>query len=85
MLRYSRSAIDLAYLLVTSTSRDLRKSHLNNLLRLYYDSLENFLNAFDFKALQSQYEFEDLVGDFDECYIFGFLMGVGHAQVPYKT
>ena len=79
MVRRGRPTIDLAYLLGSSTSPEFRKEHLDEILSFYHKTLIDLLTSFGYSA--QVYPYDQLEKDFEECFVFGFVMAIMHAMV----
>ncbi len=80
LVRRARPTVDLAYFLASSLIPETRRRHLDNLLSDYYRTLADSLNSLGYDAGEL-YPYTSLKTDFKECYIFGIVSGLMHAQV----
>jgi hypothetical protein len=79
-LQLGRLGVELSYFMMTSSSPAQRENRLNDLLRLYYDTLQVELENLGYGA-GSPFTFEELLEEFHECLPFGFLFGCNHTMV----
>ena len=79
LVRRARPSIDLVYLLGTSTGPEFREKHLEEILSFYHSTLIAGLTKFGYSS--DLYTYQQLKKDFDECFIFGFVMGTMNAMV----
>ena len=79
--RLGRPGCELTYFFCSSISYELRKDHLDELLRFYYDEFSEQLIQLGGDVFNACYTFEELKKDFDDCYSFGFVMGCLHSHV----
>lgn len=79
MFRRGNPSVDLAYLFGTSTSPDMRKEHLDSILRLYYDKLDSNLAILGYPS--KMYPFDAFLRDFKHTYFFGIILGSLHSMV----
>lgn len=79
-MQLGRLGVELAYFIMTSSSPAQRENRLNDLLRLYYDTLLEELQALGC-AIGVPFTFEQLVEEFFECLPHGFLFGCNHTMV----
>ena len=78
--RLNRPGMELSYFFCSSTSPQQRKSHFEDLLKLYYDCFfEELKNLGD--DSEPFFTLEDLQEEYNECFAFGFILGCMHAQV----
>jgi len=79
-----RLGIELAYFMVSSTSPKQRVEHLDSLFHHYYDSLSAELKSLGYVD-GPPFTFDEMVQDFEACYVFGFGSGCQHTLVsPVK-
>ena len=79
MFRRGNPSVDLAYLFGTSTSPEMRKEHLDSILRLYYDKLDSNLAVLGYPS--KMYPFDAFLRDFKHTYFFGIILGSLHSMV----
>ena len=79
MVRRGNPAVDLAYFFGTSTSPEMRKDHLDPLLRFYYDKLDSNLALLGYP--RKLYPFDVFLRDFKHSYFFGIILGSLHGMV----
>ncbi|XP_022115853.2 uncharacterized protein LOC110993782 [Pieris rapae] len=72
-LRFANPATDIIYFLYICTDSEFRSLHLDELIKIYYDSLKGFLNLFDIDV-NSLYTENKLRDDIEEYKVFGFLI-----------
>ena len=77
--RFGRPGIELAYLFCSSTSPEQRKDHFDDLLRYYYDCYFEELKSLGDDS-EPYLSFADLKEEYEECYAFGFVIGLAHSQ-----
>lgn len=82
MFRRGNPSVDLAYLFGTSTSPEMRKEHLDSILRLYYDKLDSNLTILGYPS--KMYPFDAFLRDFKHTYFFGIILGSLHSMVRYN-
>jgi hypothetical protein len=80
--RFGRPGIELAYFFCSSTSPEQRASHFTELLRFYYDCYFEELKSLGDNS-EPFFSFEDVREEYEECYAFGFVIGLAHAQVRF--
>ena len=78
--RIGRPGMELAYFLLSSTSPEQRKEHFGDLVKYYHDRFIQELNGLE-SSFEAPFTLEELRAEVDNCYVFGFIMGCGHAQV----
>ena len=79
--RLGRPGCELTYFFCSSISYELRKGHLDHLLKFYYDEFSQQLVELGDDVIKACYTFDELKKDFDDCYSFGFVMGCLHSHV----
>jgi hypothetical protein len=78
----SRVTVDLAYLFGSSSFAKFRDEHLDGLLKIYYEKLIQDLETFGYP--KSVYPFDKFLSDYEDTWVFGFVMGCMHIQVSIK-
>jgi len=76
-----RPGNDITYFIYTSTSRQQRLDHLDELLHDYYNTFVQDWKSLGGDSLEVPFTFEEIVKEFDECFSFGLIKGVGFSQV----
>jgi len=71
-----------AYFLCSSTSPELRKEHLDEILDHYHLRLTAYLMMLGFPP--DLYPKESFRKDFKDCFVFGFITGTFFAQVQFE-
>jgi hypothetical protein len=79
MVNRGRPAADCSFFLGSSVAPELRKEHLQDLLKFYHLNLTKGLIKFGYK--EDMYTIGDFKKDFEECFVFGLGFGVVLAQV----
>ena len=79
LMKFTNPACDLGYFLGSSTSPELRREHLDELLHFYHSRL--IKNLKNLGHSEDIYPFETLMTDCKERFILLLMMGVLHAQV----
>ena len=82
MFRRGNPSVDLAYLLGTSTSPEMRREHLDSVLRLYHKELVGNLAHLGYKS--NMYPFDAFLRDFKHTYFFGIILGSLHSMVSSR-
>lgn len=80
LMRVARPAVDLSYLFGSSTSPEFRKEHLADFLQFYHTALASHLGDLGHRV-DDLLTLDQLKRDFDECFVFGFVVGILHSQV----
>ena len=88
MVRRGNPNVDLAYFFGTSTSPEMRKDHLDQLLGFYYDKLDSNLTLLGYP--RKMYPFDLFLRDFKHSYFIGIILGSLHGMVtrgqwPHRT
>lgn len=83
LMKYSRPTVDLAYFFGSSTYPSFRQMHLEELLKIYHQTLTQELTTFGYSPQSDlvQYTFEDLKDDFEDTWGFGFALACLHIQI----
>ena len=79
MFRRGNPSVDLAYLLGTSTSPEMRREHLDSILRLYHKELDGNLANLGYRS--NMYPLDAFLRDFKHTYFFGIILGSLHSMV----
>jgi hypothetical protein len=79
LMKLTRVTVDLAYFFGTSSTAKFRARFLDDLLKIYHTKLIQDLEIFGYK--NSVYPLEQFVADFEDTWVFGFIMGCFHMQV----
>ena len=79
MFRRGNPSVDLSYLLGTSTSPEMRREHLDSILRLYHKELDGNLANLGYRS--NMYPFDAFLRDFKHTYFFGIILGSLHSMV----
>ena len=79
--RLCRPGYELAYFFCSSTSRQQRRNHFEELLQFYYDRFFQELKDLGDDS-EPFFTFDDLKEEYSAGFVFGFIMGFMHAQVP---
>ena len=82
--RLGRAGVELAYFFCSSTSPQQRKSHFEDLLKLYYDCFYTELNNLGDNS-EPFFTFDDLKEEYNDCFSYGFILGCMHAQVEISN
>lgn len=72
---YGHPVNDIIYFIFGATDREFRNNHLDHLLTLYYDTMENYLLYFDIKA-ENVYPRKQYERDFKERLEFAIIIGI---------
>lgn len=83
LVRRARPAVDLVYLLGSSTTPEFREGHMEEVLTFYHETLTGLLGKFGYSP--ELYTYAQLKKDFDECFIFGFVMSTMHSMVTNEN
>ena len=78
LMKYSRPTVDLAYFFGSSTYPSFRQMHLEELLKIYHQTLTQELTTFGYSV---SYSLEDLKDDFEDTWGFGFALACLHIQI----
>ena len=78
LMKYSRPSVDLAYFFGSSTYPSFRQMHLEELLKIYHQTLRQELSTF---GNSLNYTLEDLKADFEDTWGFGFALACLHIQI----
>ena len=78
--RRARPCVDLAYFIGASTNEEFREKHLEDLLKYYHDKISGVLDIIGYDA-KTLYSYDYFRKEFQECFPFGHIMAVVHAQV----
>ena len=77
-MKYSRPTVDLAYFFGSSTYPSFRQIYLEELLKVYHQTLLEELSIFGHSV---SYTLEDLKHDFNDTWGFGFAIACFHIQL----
>lgn len=78
----ARPTSDVVCLLTNSLRPEVRRQHLDEFLRVYYDHLINCMEThFAYKNAKEIYSYEDLVNDYKTNYGHGFYWGIANGWV----
>lgn len=72
---YGHPVNDIIYFIFGATDREFRMKHLDHLLSLYYDTMENYLLYFDIKS-ESVYPRKQYERDFKERLDYAIVVGL---------
>ena len=84
MCRVARPTIDVAYLLWTSTTPDLRREHEGELLDRYHSTLAGRLEALGAGEEELPYPREQFDKDYRDCCLFGYQISQMHTMVSSR-
>ena len=79
IVRRARPAIDIAYILCSSTHYDLRHNNREEILSFYHSHLTNELKRLGYS--ESLHTYEAFREDFEEARAWGIMMGSMHGIV----
>ncbi|TRY72195.1 hypothetical protein TCAL_11970 [Tigriopus californicus] len=74
LTKWASPTIDLSYFLFLSTTPDLRKAHMSDILKCYHDSLTLTLKSLDDNP--TPFSLTELIEDYRKCSFFGFMMAM---------
>ena len=75
-----RPTYDVAVLLCTSTTTEVRKTHLDSLLRYYHQELLSKVEELG-HSTKDRYSLEDLLLDYQHSFPFALFFGIVNSQV----
>ncbi len=86
IIRYARPAVDLVRLMACCTRAKFRHENTTELLKHYYEVIARRMKALGHDP-DKVYPWDSLKSDYDECFVFGFVMAGFHLQVArfYKV
>jgi hypothetical protein len=83
LMKFTRVTVDLAYFFGSSSFYKFRAEHLDGLLKVYHKKLIQELAIFGYP--KSVYTFEKFLSDYEDTWVFGFVMGCMHIQVSVNA
>jgi hypothetical protein len=79
LMKFTRVTADLAYFFGSSSTVKFRAEFLDDLLRIYHTKLIQDLETFGYR--NSVYPLDHFLADFEDTWVFGFIIGCFHMQV----